>query len=572
MKPDANPVLSPALSRKEKKRANHHAWYERNGAALNARRKAAYEARQPRVSPELLDHLRKNPTHSFGLDDVACVDCLRLGPFEAVVCLECGRHGLKQTAIHVREKHGLSWRDYQENWVLSRKRSGASPEYHAKRSRLSSDPENLRRLKQLSFTPETARRANLGRRHTLREKRKMPNRAAPPQTKLSRRLGPRRAYPSDWSIASRRLAGVKTKQIATELHVSVSYVNECCRAMGLPSKAAFFWRGEPVGDRHLQSLLRESDSTLKSMTARLDVKPYRIRAARRRGEALPFDLGRKIKALLQELELRRPQRQRLRAYEKEEIAWKARALRSEMDRLRAELAKEPARGVEAVLCQLAREGRVALLFRWGREFMGQFTEPGRTARANAKALADTLSRTTEVTHEFLAEVYGVSTETIRRSAQLEESNAHLALQQRRVLVDLLVAFGEELWIPTRELLARLRALGLAPWMRTRSARELATILRPIGMEPRNQRRGAQVLKGYRREDLKAYTTKEAAQKLGVAIITLKQYISRRTVPVPPLVRRRGVRGRGSVRVWADVDIASAQATLDSRSAGHRLAL
>lgn len=47
-----------------------------------------------------------------------------------------------------------------------------------------------------------------------------------------------------------------------------------------------------------------------------------------------------------------------------------------------------------------------------------------------------------------------------------------------------------------------------------------------------------------------YSTREAAQRLGLSHITLKRYVAARKIPVPKVTRVGGVR----VRVWSAGDI------------------
>ena len=47
-----------------------------------------------------------------------------------------------------------------------------------------------------------------------------------------------------------------------------------------------------------------------------------------------------------------------------------------------------------------------------------------------------------------------------------------------------------------------------------------------------------------------YSTREAAEKLGLSSITLKRYIAAKKIPLPPITRVGGVR----VRLWTDGDI------------------
>src|SRR5215469_4532701 len=53
-----------------------------------------------------------------------------------------------------------------------------------------------------------------------------------------------------------------------------------------------------------------------------------------------------------------------------------------------------------------------------------------------------------------------------------------------------------------------------------------------------------------------YSTREAAEKVGVTFVTLQRHVFRRTFPVPPL-QKVGV----SVRLWSDRDIEKARKAL-----------
>ncbi len=560
------------MDSKERRRLKHQAWYAANRENLIIRRRAAYAAKQPVVSGELLLHLRDYPTHALGVNEDVCIECARLGPFDPVVCLICGRQRLDQAATHVGKQHRLSWRSYQDQFGLARKRSGASPRLREAQSRRSKSPAMIASLNEHGFDSETAKQINRNRKFALRERRRTSKQSEPRRTSLSRRLQPVSGL--DWSIASQRLTGIPSRYIAAKLHVSESLINARCRAWGLPPKAACFWRGEAIGDRHLQLLLRESNSTLKALGAQIDVRPYRLRAARRRDEAFPADIGRKIVEQLIGLEKRRPVRQRLLAYQKTELRWKAESLRRDLETLRAELRerieKQAPASIEGLLCHLMRRKKIALLFRWGREFVEWTTGQEGRRRLNTALLLKNMSRIADETYNFLANEYGVSPETVRRA--LREDNVEqppVDARERGMMVDLLNVLDRQEWTASTELLAALKASGLMPWAQMHSTKALASILKPLGLRPRNRRDGSHVLKGYRRCDLRFYTTAEAARKLQVSRITLKKYISRGTIPVPPLVRRRGVRGRGRIRVWTESDLSAAVEALLARPAKYR---
>jgi predicted site-specific integrase-resolvase len=67
----------------------------------------------------------------------------------------------------------------------------------------------------------------------------------------------------------------------------------------------------------------------------------------------------------------------------------------------------------------------------------------------------------------------------------------------------------------------------------------------------------------------SYSTREAANILGVSMATINRYIVAETIPVPPLTRVGGV----TVRLWSDKDITKAKAILakftDGRRTRHR---
>jgi len=54
--------------------------------------------------------------------------------------------------------------------------------------------------------------------------------------------------------------------------------------------------------------------------------------------------------------------------------------------------------------------------------------------------------------------------------------------------------------------------------------------------------------------MKGYSTREAAKKLGVTILTLQRHVSAKTVPAPALQRVGGVRAR----LWSERDIEKAR--------------
>jgi hypothetical protein len=66
------------------------------------------------------------------------------------------------------------------------------------------------------------------------------------------------------------------------------------------------------------------------------------------------------------------------------------------------------------------------------------------------------------------------------------------------------------------------------------------------------------MKGY-------YSTREAAEKLGTALVTLQKYVAKGNFAVPPIVNVGGVR----VRLWTANDIARARKALSGIKLGRR---
>jgi hypothetical protein len=64
---------------------------------------------------------------------------------------------------------------------------------------------------------------------------------------------------------------------------------------------------------------------------------------------------------------------------------------------------------------------------------------------------------------------------------------------------------------------------------------------------------------------KSYSTREAAEKLDVALITLQKHVAKGTFPVPPLVKVGGV----SVRLWTHPDIERVRKALAKIKPGRK---
>ena len=62
-----------------------------------------------------------------------------------------------------------------------------------------------------------------------------------------------------------------------------------------------------------------------------------------------------------------------------------------------------------------------------------------------------------------------------------------------------------------------------------------------------------------------FSTREAAKKLGVSLLTLQRHVSAKTVEVPPLQKVGGV----SVRLWKNRDIGKARKVLAGIKPGRK---
>jgi len=65
--------------------------------------------------------------------------------------------------------------------------------------------------------------------------------------------------------------------------------------------------------------------------------------------------------------------------------------------------------------------------------------------------------------------------------------------------------------------------------------------------------------------MSAYSTREAAEKLGLSLISLKRYIAARKIPMPPVTRVGGIR----VRLWSDKDIEQVRQLLPKIANGRK---
>jgi excisionase family DNA binding protein len=63
----------------------------------------------------------------------------------------------------------------------------------------------------------------------------------------------------------------------------------------------------------------------------------------------------------------------------------------------------------------------------------------------------------------------------------------------------------------------------------------------------------------------AYSTREAAKRLGISMATINRYIASGKIPLPPLTKVGGV----TIRLWTDKDLAAIRAILATFTNGRR---
>jgi excisionase family DNA binding protein len=59
------------------------------------------------------------------------------------------------------------------------------------------------------------------------------------------------------------------------------------------------------------------------------------------------------------------------------------------------------------------------------------------------------------------------------------------------------------------------------------------------------------------KQMKQYSTREVAEKLGLHLVTIQTYIAEGKIPAPPLLKV----GKGKLRIWTDEDIESVRQLL-----------
>jgi len=62
-----------------------------------------------------------------------------------------------------------------------------------------------------------------------------------------------------------------------------------------------------------------------------------------------------------------------------------------------------------------------------------------------------------------------------------------------------------------------------------------------------------------------YSTREAAKKLGISLISIQRYIAEGKIPAPPLLKV----GKGKLRIWTDEDIEHVRQLLPKIANGRK---
>jgi predicted DNA-binding transcriptional regulator AlpA len=65
--------------------------------------------------------------------------------------------------------------------------------------------------------------------------------------------------------------------------------------------------------------------------------------------------------------------------------------------------------------------------------------------------------------------------------------------------------------------------------------------------------------------MKQYSTREAAKKLGLSLLSIQRYIAAGKIPVPPVLNVGG----GKLRIWTDPDIEKVREVLPKIANGRK---
>ena len=67
------------------------------------------------------------------------------------------------------------------------------------------------------------------------------------------------------------------------------------------------------------------------------------------------------------------------------------------------------------------------------------------------------------------------------------------------------------------------------------------------------------------KQMKQYSTREVAEKLGLHLVTIQTYIAEGKIPAPPLLKV----GKGKLRIWTDEDIEKVRQILPKIANGRK---
>jgi transcriptional regulator with XRE-family HTH domain len=269
--------------RREKYNANPELY---RGRALKSWRKR-YDASAQFVNAEELKALRADPRKRKN------------------VCRECGEI-LADVGPHLSPAHDIDVVKYKEKWGFLRSRNATRSEQTQERQSAAIKRSGHQPPKWTHEILPTALAASLQTNK-------------PGSARLERRLNSRRslaARPKHWKrtetgdlvrdarIASLRLKGLSTEQIAERVGMTLTPVFFRLRRMHLPRRARVFLHGEAVRARRLRCLCPDFNITRQEAAELLGITyDWYLSAAKERVEepALSWDLGRKYLAVRRDL-------------------------------------------------------------------------------------------------------------------------------------------------------------------------------------------------------------------------------------------------------------------------------
>jgi len=459
-----------------------------------------------------------------------------------VVCLECGRAGLRQLGTHLRREHNLSVAGYKTKYGYRRHRRGLiAPSLH---KHLAAKKKTRRAFRHLALIRPAMAKVTQAR---LASRWKIPREYSLKRAHM-RRPSLDLQKVGDWKIASCRLEGMTTMEICQSVGLkSRGSVEARLKRMGFPvgsKKPVAFWRGEPATAKLLLNMMSDFSLTRRELASQMKLGEERVGRPLLKVDALlsPDTAGR-VKKLYGRLRSGRGLLQSERA----DVRMKYPPLLVELQLLRTSLQNTAGCDAERVgefLCHGARRGKIRLLLFWAREFL-----PWYANETDFQALQAASWIASELAYKFLGAEYKVSPELVRQSVSNRERGEEGGPDRRGrlVLFSTRSALSGRPRISSRELVEKLRT---RPALRSINQRELASLLSFCGARPRNLWESGTVVKGYAAEDLRTYTTREAAEELRVHRTTLQRWVRVGAVPGPPKTSGAGP----SSRVWINSDV------------------